>query len=56
MVVDIFWLVVDGGGNTLAGGGWGWIYFGWWWVVVNGGGYILAGGVWWWIMVGGGIV
>ena len=30
MVVDIFRLMVDGGG-------WCWIHFGWWWMVVGGG-------------------
>ena len=59
VVVDIFWLVVggggwlwvvvDGGGYILAGGGW-------WWMVLGGGGYILAGGGWRQIVVGGGIV
>ena len=38
MVVDIFWLVVDYGGEL--------------WVVVAGGRYDLAGGGWWWMMVG----
>ena len=42
MVVDIFWLVVGGGGYILAG--------------VGGGGYILAGGGWWSMVVGRGIV
>ena len=32
-----FWLLVGGGG-------WLWIYFGWWWEVVRGCGYILSGG------------
>ena len=56
MVVDIFWL-------SLGGGGWCWIYFGWWWVVldifwlvVGGVGYVLACGGCWWMVVGGGIV
>ena len=42
MLVNIFWVVVGGGGYILAGGGWG---------VVGGGGYILAGGGWWWLVV-----
>ena len=49
VVVDIFWLVVGGGGYILAGGGW-------LRVVVGSCGYILAGGGWWWMLVGGGIV
>ena len=40
MVVDIFWLMVGGGGDILAGSGW--------WMVVS------DCGRWW--MVGGGIV
>ena len=46
MVVDIFGLVVGGGGHILAGGGW-------LWMVVGGGGYILDGGGWfgsWWVV------
>ena len=43
MVVDIFWL-------SVGGGGWRWIYFGWWWVVMDGVRYILVGGGWWWVM------
>ena len=39
--------MLGGSGNILAGGGWRWIYFGWWWLVVGGDGYILAGGGWW---------
>ena len=35
VVVDIFWLVLGGGGYILAGGGWCQIYFGWWCVVVG---------------------
>ena len=38
--MDVFWLLVGGGGCILAGSGWLWI-------VVVGGGYILAGGGWW---------
>ena len=35
VVVDIFWLVVGGGGYILAdSGSWG-IYFGSWWVAVD---------------------
>ena len=40
---SIFWVVVGGGGQILADGGW-------WWVVVDGGEYILAGGRWWWVV------
>ena len=41
MVVDIFWLVVSGGG--------------WCGYILAGGGYILAGVGWWWmVMCGGG--
>ena len=40
--MDIFWLVVGGGGLW-------WSYFGWWWVVVDGGGC-------WWVALGRGIV
>ena len=36
MIVDIFWLVVGGGG--------------WLWVMVGGCGYILAGDKWWWVV------
>ena len=54
------WVVVNGGGYILDGGGWcgcWWTYFGWWWVMVGGGGDILAVGGWrWWMVVGGGIV
>ena len=69
MVVDIFWLVVDYGGELwvvvadgrydLAGGGWWWMVMddgGLWWVVVGGGGYVLAGGGWCWIYFGWGLV
>ena len=38
MMVDIFWLLVDGGGMVVD------IF---WLVVGGGGGYILAGGGWW---------
>ena len=52
VAMDIFWLVVDGGGwwwMVVGDGGWWWICFGWWWMVVGGGG-------WWWVVVGGDIV
>ena len=42
-MVNIFWLVVGGGGHTLAGGEWCWISFGWWWVLVDGSGS-------WWVV------
>ena len=48
-MVDIFWLVVDGGG-------WWRIYFGIRWVAVGGGGIILTGGEWWSMVMGGGII
>ena len=38
MVVNIFWLVVDGSGYVLADGEW-------WWIVVRGGGQL-------WVVVG----
>ena len=38
MVVNIFWLVVDGGGYILADGEW-------WWIVVGSGGQL-------WVVVG----
>ena len=44
--MDIFWLVVGGGGHILAR----------WCVVVGCGGHILAGGGRWWVVVGHGIV
>ena len=56
VVVDIFWLVLGGGGYILADGGWSWVVVDIFWLVVGGGGYILAGGGWWWMVVGRGIV
>ena len=59
--MDIFWLVVGGGGYTLAGseflaniGGSWWVVVDIFWLVVGGGGHILAGGRWWGIVVGEG--
>ena len=58
---SIFWEMVGSGGYILAGGGWSWMYFGWWWVlvdifwlVVGGGGYILDGSGWWSMVMDGG--
>ena len=57
--MDIFWLVVGGGGYILAGseflanvGGSWWVVVDIFWLVVGGGGYILASGGWWWIYFG----
>ena len=47
VVVDIFWLVVGGGG-------WRWTYFGWWWVLVDGGWWWTYFGCWWVVVDGGG--
>ena len=51
--LDIFWIVVGGGGHILAVGGWCWMVEDIFWLVVDGGGYILAGGGWWCMVVGG---
>ena len=40
MVVDIFWLLVGGGG-------WRQVYFDWWWVVVDIFWQVVGGGGWW---------
>ena len=53
--MDIFWLVMGGGGwlwNILAGGGWLWVVVDTFWLSV---GYVsryfLAGGGCWWVVV-----
>ena len=54
VLMDIFRLVVGGGGYVLAGGGWWCVVVDKFWLVVDDGGYILAGGGWWWMVVVGG--
>lgn len=45
--MDIFWIVVDGGGYILAVGRWWLIVVGIFWLVVSGAGS-------WWVALGGG--
>ena len=53
----IFWLVVDGVGYILAGGGQWWIYVRWCcWVMLGMFLLVLGGDGWWWVVVDGGIV
>ena len=49
MVVDIFWLVVGGGGYILAGGELWRVLADIFWLIMGGGG-------WWWVVMSGGRV
>ena len=54
VVVDIFWLVVGGGGYILAGDGWWWVVVDIFWLVMVGGGWWWTYFGWWWVLLGRG--